>query len=213
MAATILDPHLEERLIAERRAAGIDQFDEVWDGVYVMAPWPSDEHQEIAVFLSRILFELIQEQGLGKVRQGINLTDRPQEWTKNFRVPDVVVFLNGGKGISHGSFWTGGPDFAVEIVSEGEDPEAKFAFYGALETQELLLIERDPWRLQLYGPQPNGMRLLQDTGIDGKDIVSSVLALKFNLQRTAESVNLRVANSDGRLWALSVEADVETDNA
>jgi Uma2 family endonuclease len=202
MAATILDPHLEERLIAERRAAGIDQFDEVWDGVYVMAPWPNDEHQEIATFLARILFELIQEQGRGKVRQGINLSDRPENWTNNFRVPDVVVFLNGGKGVCHDSFWTGAPDFAVEIVSEGEDPEAKFEFYGGLETRELLLVHRDPWKLELYGPQPNGMRLLQSTDVNQPGIVSAAVELTFSLRGNEDDLELVVKHPDGRSWTL-----------
>jgi Uma2 family endonuclease len=202
MAATILDPHLEERLIAERRAAGIDQFDEVWDGVYVMAPWPNDEHQEIATFLARILFELIQEQGRGKVRQGINLSDRPENWTNNFRVPDVVVFLNGGKGVCHDSFWTGAPDFAVEIVSEGEDPEAKFEFYGGLETRELLLVHRDPWKLELYGPQPNGMRLLQSTDVNQPSIVSAAVELTFSLRGNEDDLELVVKHPDGRSWTL-----------
>jgi Uma2 family endonuclease len=134
VAATILDPRVEERLIAERRATGLDRFDEVWDGVYVMAPWPNDEHQKIVGFLQTVLGILIQLTGRGEVRPGINLSDRPADWTKNFRVPDVVVFFKSGNGVCHGAFWTGGPDFAVEIVSEGEDPKAKFAFYGGLGT-------------------------------------------------------------------------------
>lgn len=205
MAATILDPRLEERLIAERRAAGIDQFDEVWDGVYVKAPWPNDEHQEIGTFLARVLYELIQEQGRGKVRQGINLSDRPEEWTKNFRVPDVVVFLNDGKGVCHDTFWTGGPDFAVEIVSEGEDPEAKFAFYGGQDTRELLVIERDPWKLQLYGPEAEGMQLLQETTAGGSAIVSSLQGVRFLLRRAPDELELRVEHPDGRSWVLSIE--------
>jgi Uma2 family endonuclease len=209
MAATILDPRLEERLIAERRAAGIDQFDEVWDGVYVMAPWPNDEHQEIATFLSHLLFELVQMPKHGKVRQGINLSDRPEEWTKNFRVPDVVAFLNDGTGVCYDTFWTGGPDFAVEIVSEGEDPEAKLAFYGGLGTRELLVIERDPWQLQLFGPEPQVMRLLQQTTAGGNPIVSSVLGLQFHLRRSAEALELRVEHPDGRSWTLPLEQDAD----
>jgi Uma2 family endonuclease len=202
MAATILDPHLEERLIAERRAAGVDQFDEVWDGVYVMAPWPNDEHQEIATFLARVLFELIQEEGRGKVRQGINLSDRPTNWTSNFRVPDVVAFLNGGKGVCHDSFWTGGPDFAVEIVSEGEDPEAKFEFYGGLGTRELLLVHRDPWKLELYGPELNGMRLLQSANVNQPGIVSAAVELTVALRGNNEDLELVVQHPDGRIWTL-----------
>jgi Uma2 family endonuclease len=122
-------------------------------------------------------------------------------------VPDVVVFLNDGKGVCHDTFWTGGPDFAVEIVSEGEDPEAKFAFYGGLGTRELLLIERDPWQLRLYSPEPSGMRLLQETVAGGKGIASSVLDLTFELRLSGDTLNLRVEHLDGRTWTLPIEAD------
>jgi Uma2 family endonuclease len=207
MAATILDPRLEERLIAERRAAGLDRFDEVWDGVYVMAPWPNDDHQKIAGFLQTVFGLLFQLTGLGEARQGINLSDRPEDWTKNFRVPDVVVFLKNGSALCHGAFWTGAPDFAVEVVSEGEDPEAKFAFYGGLGTRELLLIHCDPWQLQLFGPEPQGMRLLQETDSAGKSVGSSVLGLSFELQTAADTLNLRIEHPDGRSWTLPIEKD------
>src|SRR5205085_5267135 len=97
----------------------------------------------------------------------------------------------------HGAFWTGAPDFAVEVVSEGEDPEAKFAFYGGLGTRELLLIHSDPWQLQLFGPEPQGMRLLQATVSGGKGIVSLVLGLKFELHQAVDTLNLRVEHPDG----------------
>jgi Uma2 family endonuclease len=201
MVARVLDLNLEERLIAERRALGLDKYDEVWDGVYIMAPWPNDEHQEIAAFLTRVLYEMIQENGLGKVRQGINLTDQPEDWTNNFRVPDVVVFLNAGNGVCHDNFWTGAPDFAVEIVSEGEDPEAKFEFYGGLGTRELLLMHRDPWKLELYLPEPNGMRLWKSTGTNEQGIASAV-DLTFSLRGNEEYLELVVQHADGRSWAL-----------
>lgn len=44
----------------------------------------------------------------------------------------------------------GGPDLAVEIISEGEDPHAKFAFYAAVNTREVLVVERDPWAAELF---------------------------------------------------------------
>lgn len=202
MAATILDPRLEEQLIAERRAAGIDQFDEVWDGVYVMAPWPNDEHQKIVGFLQTVLGTLIQLTGRGEVRPGINLTDRPEDCTKNFRVPDVIVFLKNGRGVCHGAFWTGRPDFAVEIVSDGEDPEAKFEFYGRLGTRELLLIHRDPGKLELYGPLPAGMQLLQSAEANQPGVSSAGLDLTFSLRGDDDDLEFVVRHGDGRSWTL-----------
>jgi Uma2 family endonuclease len=201
MAATILDPDLEERLIAERKATGLDRYDEVWDGVYIMSPWPKDQHQKIAGFLNAIFEILIGLTGHGETRQGINLSDRPEDWIKNFRVPDVVVFLKDGAGICHESFWTGGPDFAVEVISEGEDPEAKFEFYGGLNTRELLLVDRDPWRLQLYFPQSQTMQLAQSSEIGGPSIRSAVLGLMFRLQDlNADELEFIVEHPDGRSW-------------
>jgi Uma2 family endonuclease len=202
MAATILDPGLEERLIAERKANGLDRYDEVWDGVYVMAPWPNDEHQRIAGFLQTIIGTLFQLTKLGEMRPGINLSDRPDNWTTNFRVPDVVVFLKSGSGVCHGAFWTGGPDFAVEVVSEGEDPEAKFEFYARLATRELLLIHRDPWRLELYAPHATTMRLLAASEANQPGIASVSVGLTFALRGPADNPDLVVQHPDGRAWTL-----------
>ncbi len=47
MALMVLEPAVEERLLAERRGCDGQQYDEVWEGIYVMAPLPNDEHQEI----------------------------------------------------------------------------------------------------------------------------------------------------------------------
>ena len=43
MLTLVTDPAISLRLIQQRRDAGIDQFDEVWEGMYVMAPAPNDE--------------------------------------------------------------------------------------------------------------------------------------------------------------------------
>lgn len=202
MVAKVLDIYLEERLIAERKALGIDKFDEVWDGVYVMSPLANDEHQRIAGFLNIVIGMLIQFTGRGEVRQGINLSDRPDDWTHNYRIPDVVVFLKGGKGICHDTFWTGGPDFVTEVVSPGEEPEDKFDFYGGLGTRELLLVHRDPWRLELYGPEANTMKLLQTANVNESRISSAVLELMFSLSGDVEDPEFKILHADGRSWTL-----------
>ena len=202
MVARVLDIYLEERLIAERKALGIDKFDEVWDGVYVMSPLANDEHQRIAGFLNIVIGMLIQFTGRGEVRQGINLSDQPEDWTHNYRIPDVVVFLKGGTGICHDTFWTGGPDYVVEVVSPGEEPEDKFEFYGRLGTRELLLVHRDPWRLELYGPEPGTMKLLQTANVNDSQISGSLLELTFSLGGDGEDPELKIAHADGRSWTL-----------
>jgi Uma2 family endonuclease len=150
MAALIQDIDLSRRLIAERRRLGHDRWDEVWEGVYVMNPLPNDEHQEIQMRLIRVFGDVIDEPRLGKVRGGVNVSDREADWDKSFRCPDVVVFLNETRAVNHGTFWYGGPDFAVEIVSLGDRSREKLDFYAKVGTRELLLVDRDPWSLELY---------------------------------------------------------------
>ena len=45
MTMLIEDPKLEKELIAQRQAWGVDHHDEVWEGVYFMAPQPNNEHR------------------------------------------------------------------------------------------------------------------------------------------------------------------------
>jgi Uma2 family endonuclease len=150
MAALIQDFDLSRQLIAERRRSGHDRFDEVWEGVYVMNPLPNNEHQQLVGALTYLFSSVIRESQLGQVMPGANISDRQHGWKKNYRCPDVVVFLNGSKAVDCGTFWLGGPDFAVEIVSPGDRSREKLDFYAKVGTQELLLVDRKPWALELY---------------------------------------------------------------
>ena len=150
MATLINDRALETVLIRRRRAAGADRFDEVWNGVYVMSPIANDEHQDVAGVLTGILMAVVQWKGLGLVRPGVNVSDRREDWKKNYRVPDVAVFLNDTKAVNCDTFWYGGPDFAVEVVSRGDRTRKKIPFYAKVGTRELLVVDRNPWALTLY---------------------------------------------------------------
>jgi Uma2 family endonuclease len=150
MATLVQDFDLARQLIAERRRQGHDRFDEVWEGVYVMNPLPNNEHQELVGRLTHLLGTVILEPQLGNVLPGANVSDREHGWKKNYRCPDVVVFLNGSKAIDCDTFWFGGPDFAVEIVSPGDRSREKLDFYAKVGTRELLLVDRKPWSLELY---------------------------------------------------------------
>ena len=137
------------RLIRERRQMGGDRHDEVWDGVYVMSPLADIEHQDLGRTLANAI-----ESGLANDRalvfHGTNISDRAEGWTKNYRCPDVAVFLPGNPAEDRGTHWLGGPDFAVEVLSRGDRARKKFDFYAAVGVRELMLIERRPWGLELY---------------------------------------------------------------
>src|SRR5258706_1248071 len=148
MVAVIHDPDFEKRVIAERRKFGLDRYDEVWEGVYFMSPAPNFEHQGIATELAAILVELVNRNGLGKVFGNCNVSDR-DDWTLNYRIPDVAVFLRGNAARHMGTHCIGGPDLAIEIVSPDDRSWEKLPFYAAVGTKELLLLDRDPWALTL----------------------------------------------------------------
>ena len=150
MVTLVTDPDLSASLIRDRQARGIDHHDEVWEGVYVMAPAPNNEHQELVGEFIYLLRMVIDNRNLGKVLPGTNITDRPEDWTKDYRCPDVVFFSNDTQAENRDTHWLGGPDLAIEIVSPGDQTREKISFYEKVGTRELLIVDRDPWQLELF---------------------------------------------------------------
>ena len=150
MATLIIDPHAERRLRRQRQRNGTDRWDEVWNGVYVMSPLPNDQHQDIGLGIATALRRAVQQNGLGVVRHGTNVSDRRTDWVKNYRCPDVAVFLTGNPAENLSTHWFGGPDLAIEIVSPRDRSRRKLPFYARVATQEVLILDRNPWRLELY---------------------------------------------------------------
>jgi Uma2 family endonuclease len=182
MATLIQDFDLSRQLIAERRRSGHDRFDEVWEGVYVMNPLPNIEHQELVGELTYLLASVIKESQLGKVLPGVNVSDREHGWKKNYRCPDIAVFLNESKAVNCDTFSFGGPDLAVEIVSPGDRSREKLDFYAKVGTRELLLVDRKPWSLELY--RLDGEKLIRvgkSTLAKREWLTSEVVPLKWRI--------------------------------
>ena len=137
-----------EEVIADRRAKGLDKPDEVWDGTYVVMPNPGNEHQKFVLRIGRACEDIAPASSV--VLPGCNVSDREDDWTENYRVPDVAVFLPGNAAVDRGSHYLGGPDLAVEVISRGDRTKEKFAFYAKVGVRELVLVERDPWLVTVY---------------------------------------------------------------
>jgi len=183
MPTIILDPDLANRLRTERAAWGGDRYDEVWEGTYMMAPMPNNDHQQVISGLVAILQEVIVWSGLGRVFPGVNVSDRVEGWEQNYRVPDVAVFTNDTSAIDCGTFWHGGPDLAVEIVSRGDQSHEKIEFYAKVNTQELLIIDRAPWRLELYRLTNGRLEMVASHDVtDSTPLTSIKTGLTFELQ-------------------------------
>jgi Uma2 family endonuclease len=204
MATMILDPQLAESLIRQRRDWGSDRHDEVWEGVYMMAPLPNNEHQEIVSGLVAILQDVVGWAGLGKVFPGVNLTAFEGQWEHNFRAPDVVAFLRDTAAKDCDTHWRGAADFLVEIISPGDRTREKIPFYSSLGVRELLLVDREPWTLELYRWQEGQLTKVGQCS-PGSDAVlqSRSVPLEFRLLAAEPRPKMEVTHpATGRRWLI-----------
>ena len=176
MVALLNDPYLQRQLVRRRRAWGADRYDEVWDGIYIVNSPPNNQHQDLVGRLASICQYLIFDSGLGRVHPGCNVTDRPTKWKQNYRIPDVAVFLNETKALDKGSHWLGGPDLAFEIVSPRDKSREKLEFYAKVGTRELLILDRDPWSLELYRLSEGTLALVGRSTLDQPDLLKTEVA-------------------------------------
>lgn len=198
----ILDEQLAEKIRQERAESGIDRFDEVWEGVYVMAPIANNEHQDFSTKLATVFCTKIDFEKLGSTYAGINVSDRVRNWSHNFRIPDVAVFLNDTLATNHGTFWHGGPDFAVEIASKKDRTREKLDFYAKVKTSELLIVDRDPWRLELLRLDGDKLASVGVATVDSGDtLASKAIPFTFALQAGQPRPMIRVTHAeDGSGW-------------
>jgi Uma2 family endonuclease len=206
VVALITDRNLEERLIAQRRADGTDKYDEVWEGLYVMAPTANNGHQDLVDDLCTILTLAVKWPGLGRVNPGVNVSDRKTQWQENYRCPDVAVFLNETEAEDCGTHWFGGPDLAIEIVSPFDRSAEKLPFYAQVGVRELIFIQRDPWAIVLY--RLTGAELVEtgrSTIADSRLLTSEVVPLNWQLKLLNGQSVVQVSHHDSEQnWTIVV---------
>ena len=182
MTMLIENPWLEEQLKEQRRALGVDQHDEVWEGVYFVAPPADNQHQEFVAGLLFALYDVVDAAGLGTVFPGVNLAGTSEDWTYDYRAPDVVVILAAGEAEDRQTHFRGAADFVVEITSPGDRTYEKIPFYSRQGVRELLIVNRQSWTLELYRNQGNGLEKAGESETQRGDVLpSSVLPLEFRL--------------------------------
>lgn len=204
MVMLVLDREFEERTRAQRRAMGLDDRDEVWDGVYVMSPLADIEHQNLVGGLTTVLTVVIVWPGMGSVQPGTNVSDRDEDWVDNYRIPDVAVFLNGTTAIHLGTHWLGGPDFTVEVLSNQDRARQKLPFYASLGVREVLMVDRDSWALELYRLADGRLDPVGRSTLDQPHLLSSeVVPLSFRLAAGEPRPAIEVSHADGqRRWTI-----------
>jgi hypothetical protein len=128
--------------IEARHEAGLDRYDEWWEGVYRIVTGLSPEHGRLAAWLGRALWAPSAAAGL-HVAAPVNIgTDRA-----DCRVPDIGVYRPDTSRTSPAFLATA--VMAVELLSPGEVPGAKLAFYRAHGVEEVLEVDVATLRARL----------------------------------------------------------------
>jgi Uma2 family endonuclease len=198
MATLITDPELEEKIRAQRAEWGGDRYDEVWEGTYMMTPFPNPEHAELQASLIAVFRSALGFANPAKVYTSVNVSDRADGWMANYRGPDVSVVLPGGTARKCGAHIIGGPDFVVEVVSPYDQSREKIPFYGQVGVRELLLVDRDPWALELHRLHDGQLEIAGRSTLELSDVLpSNVLPVAFRLIPGDERPGIEVRHNDG----------------
>lgn len=129
-------------MLKQRRAMGADRWDEMWEGILHIPPIANREQQELEATLETYLRFHWARRGKGKVYHQINLA-APGGWTKNYRIPDLILLTPERYDIDHNEYFEGAPEVVVEIHSPGDESYEKLPFYAALGVPEVWIIDRD----------------------------------------------------------------------
>lgn len=190
--------------LEDRQGRKADRYDEVWEGVYVVSPIADNQHQLLGQQIVIAIYSLLPELREGCFYGQANITDRGSNWTRNFRVPDVAIYLKNNPAEDRGTHWYGGPDFAVEIVSPKDRTRQKLDFYAKVNTRELLIVDRDPWQLELLRLRDKKLVSVGTTTSEaGDSLTSEVLPLKLTLKPGKERPSILISHSsDDRHWTI-----------
>jgi Uma2 family endonuclease len=115
--------------LERRRALGLDRFDEMWAGVYWMAPHAHSDHGLLDEAIAALLRPWAKRAGL-LGSGGFNLGT-----PTDYRVPD-----RGFHRTRPGSVYVETAPVVIEIVSPGDETFSKLPFYGAHGVLEVIVV-------------------------------------------------------------------------
>ncbi len=202
MDVLVTDPWLKRRLLRGRRARDVDRFDEVWNGVYILAAPFDNDHQRLVAGLSFLLHDALGRTGSVDVRLNIVVSDREHGWRRNYRIPDVALRYHDSVSRIRETHWLGGPDFLIEVVSRGDRSRKKRPFYAKIGVREMMVVDRDPWAVELYRLDEGELKLVgKSTVEDSQPVASEVVPLAFRLVAGDPTPRIEVEHrEDGRSW-------------
>lgn len=140
-------PELEE-LIARRKRLGLDKHDEVWEGVYHMAPDARFNHGELTVQLACLLRPIARSKDLF-VTSPFNIGRHKDD----FRVPDLGVHREH----LGDTVWVPTAAIVVEVLSPHDESMQKFDFYSSRGVEEVWIVDGHSRRVRIFtDPGTNG---------------------------------------------------------
>lgn len=198
MPVLVNDPELAARLREEREKTDAAQHDEVWDGVYVMSTLADVLHQWLVAQLTALIHAVVDVANGDRVYAGLNVSNRESAWQHNYRIPDIAVVLTENPAQVMETYLCGGPDFLVEILSPDDLAREKRPFYSQIGVREMLVVDREPWALELYRLEEGDLALAGKSTLDEPErLVSAVLPLSFRLVPGPDRPRIEVERIDG----------------
>ena len=131
-----------------RRQTGADRFDEMWEGVLHMNPPPDVDHQDLEGAIESWLRQHWKTSEQVVLHQVAVSPD--DDWTNNYRVPDLILIAADRIAMRRETYFHGGPTVVVELRSPGDESYEKLPFYAELGVPEVWVIDRDTKSPELY---------------------------------------------------------------
>ena len=181
--------------LEDRKTSEAAQWDEMWNGVLHMPPMPNRMHQNFSRDLM-IYLHLWWAQLRGcRVHQEVNLTTPEDEWqwTKNYRIPDLVLLTPDRFDIDKIEYMVGAPLVVIEILSPRDETYEKFPFYAGLGVPEVWVFDREKREPELYALGEASYQLIEPSA-DGW-IRSPASGVEFR-QALRGKVWVRIAGDD-----------------
>lgn len=136
-ARTMQEAMIPISMLEERRQLGHDRFDEVWEGVLHMVPFPEPGHQRVESDLNDALKSIAKRRGLHAFMR-IGLYDPDVPGHKSYRGPDNAIVDRAQlskRGIE------GRAELVVEILSPEDEARDKLPFYQRVGVREVWIID------------------------------------------------------------------------
>ncbi len=188
MRAVVLD--VPEKWLRERALAGLDRWDEIWEGVLHMTPPPGGPHQSFGSELLGVLLPVARGSGLrASYETGLFLADN------DYRVPDLLVFHP--EGLSERGVEPPTAVLVVEVRSPGDESYEKLGFYAACGVTNVIIVDPYSRAFDAYTLHDGAYRT-SEVAADGTTLLGSIPVVLQTVD-TVDGPRLRVSSAGSQV--------------